>query len=78
MNIRQRFLRRREVGVDVLHVVVIVEAFHESQDFLGGSNVHVDFGLGDLGEFPNLRRHALLFKRSADVGDSSSMSQRLP
>ena len=67
LQLRQRFRCRREVGVDVLHVVVIVEAFHESQDFLGGFHVHVDFGLGDLGEFSNFRWHAPLLKSSADV-----------
>ena len=45
------------VGVDVLHVVVVVQGFHETDDLLGGLGVHGHQVLGHHGQFGGLHGH---------------------
>ena len=47
VKFRHDFVGDIEIGRDILHVVVVVESFHEAEDFAGGARIEIDRFLGE-------------------------------
>src|SRR5439155_9025279 len=67
-------LRNIGVGVDVLHVVVVVQGFHQAHDFPADLDIDVAGRLGHLADLGHTRRQVVLLQRFADLVERSRVT----
>ena len=56
-------VREVGIGVDVLHVVIVIQGFHEADDLLSGIGIHGHQILGNHGQLGGLHGHTGIFQR---------------
>src|SRR5260370_1485065 len=69
-ELRKRVVRQLEVGVDVLHVVVVIERGDQVEQLLGGLALDRRGGLGPPHQFGRRRLAGRFLERVAHLGEA--------